>query len=305
MKILVTGGAGFIGRYLVNRLVSETRDSVTILDDCSRPGLSAAPDLPDSAIFLRGDILDGELLSRAMEAVEVVYHLAAVSSVGAAQANIPRAYQVNIHGVEAVLRAARAAGVRRVIFASSREVYGEPAEVPVPESAAFAPTSVYGLTKAAGESCCRLAEDLEIAILRLANVYGPGDHGRVIPIFVEAALLSKPIDLFGGDQILDFVWIEHVVDAFIAASTSDALPGRPMNIGSGIGTPILELARAILDLTGSSSPVRCLPAIPFEVRRFVADPGLAREALGLIRVSDPLMGLKRVLESAHRQLVRR
>lgn len=300
MRILVTGGAGFIGRYLVNRLAARTDDRITILDDCSRQGLAAAPGLPDSVTFLRGDILDAGLLTTALQSVEVVYHLAAVSSVGAAQEDPARAYQVNIRGVEAVLRAARVAGVRRVVFASSREVYGEPAELPVPETAPLAPTSVYGVTKAAGECCCRLVEGLEIAIFRLANVYGPGDCGRVIPLFLDAALSGQPIILFGGDQILDFVWIEHVVDAFIAARTSDAVLGQPMNIGSGLATPISGLARALLDLTGSSSPVRRAPAKPFEVRRFVADPRLAQAAIGLPQVSDPLVGLQQVLEQKMR-----
>jgi UDP-glucose 4-epimerase len=289
---------------LVNRLAARTIDHITILDDCSRQGLSAAPSLPDSATVLRGDVLDRDLLAEAMRSVEVVYHLAAVSSVGAAQTDPARAYQVNVGGVEEVLKAARAAGVRRVVFASSREVYGEPAELPVPETAPLAPTSVYGFTKAAGESCCRLAEGCEIAIFRLANVYGPGDCGRVIPIFLEAALSGRPIDLYGGDQTLDFVWIEHVVDAFMAARTSDAVLGRPMNIGSGIGTPISELARAILDLTGSSSPVRRAPAKPFEVRRFVADPRLAQAAIGLPQVSDPLVGLRQVLDWRRTRLIR-
>ena len=242
MRVLVTGGAGFIGSRLVKRLASRPEMRVSVLDDLSRRGSKNEPDLPDNIQFHRADICDAAVLRVAMDGADLVYHLAAISSVGAAQDDFGSAYRVNVIGTETVLKVAQACGVRRIVFSSSREVYGEPLDLPVPESAPLRPKSAYGLTKASGESCCRVADSVDALVLRLANVYGPGDFGRVIPIFLRSALLGEPLLLFGGEQILDFIWIEDVVDALIAAGGSQAVAG-PLNIGSGVGTQITEVAR--------------------------------------------------------------
>src|ERR1700691_3652894 len=148
MKILVTGGAGFIGSQLVQRLASRPEMRVSVLDDLSRRGSKDGLDLPDSIQFHRADICDAAVLREAMNSADLVYHLAAISSVGAAQDDFGNAYRVNVIGTETVLKVARACGVRRVVFSSSREVYGEPSHLPVLESAPLLPKSAYGLTKA-------------------------------------------------------------------------------------------------------------------------------------------------------------
>src|SRR4029077_13273970 len=128
-------------------------------------------------------------------------------------ADLNYTFNTNVAGTFNLLQAAKSNGVRRVVFASSREVYGDPRQLPVPETAPIKPKNSYGASKAAGEAYCGAfgREDLEIAVLRLANVYGPGDAGRVLPLFMGSALQDLPLVLYGGQQILDFVWIDVVI----------------------------------------------------------------------------------------------
>ncbi len=300
-KSLVTGGAGFIGRHLVRRLLADSAGPVAVIDNLSRCEAGSERGLPQDVEFHRADILDRRVLLEAMKGTEVVYHLAAVSSVGAAQDDFGNAYRINVQGTAAVLQAARECGVRRVIFSSSREVYGEPARLPVPETLPLQPKSAYGLTKASGESCCHLAESVEVAVLRLANVYGPGDHGRVIPIFLRNAILGRQLKLFGGEQILDFIWIDFVVDALVRAA--DAPIAGAVNIGSGIGVALPDLARRILDISDSDSHIEFAPKKPFEVSRFVADTAAARRILNLEPVTDPLFELASLAQQMKKQLL--
>ena len=271
------------------------------MDDLSCRGSQVALSLPDNVAFYRAAICDGAALREAMDGVNLVYHLAAISSVGAAQSDSGNAYRVNVKGTEAVLKVAQDCDVRRVVFSSSREVYGEPSKFPVLETAPLLPRSTYGLTKASAESCCRLANRVDVQILRLANVYGAGDFGRVIPIFVRNSLLKEPLLIFGGEQILDFVWIDDVVNALAAAGGSETVAG-PLNIGSGVGTHITDLAGIIVRIAESSSPVRLLPRKDFEVMRFVADTNAARRSLALDNVSDPLLHSVEIVEWTRRQL---
>ena len=138
---------------------------------------------------------------------------------------------------------------------------------------------MYGASKAAGEFYCRqfASEGLEVMVLRLANVYGPGDRDRVIPLFIKMALSEQPLTIYGEGKILDFVWIGDVVTALMAAASAPA--DRPINIGSGQGTTLLELAARVLEITGSASTVQHLPARSIEVNRFVADISAARRIL--------------------------
>ena len=251
MNYLITGGAGFIGRHLVRRILEDPSARIGVIDDCSRTGLPESADFPDSVRFYRNDICDAAALGEAMQGVEVVFHLAAVSSVRVAEEDVPRAFHSNIMGTAAVVDTARACGVKRLVLASSREVYGEPEHLPVPESAALRPNNTYGLTKAAAELICRGVSGLEVAIVRLANVVGPGDCGRVVPIFLRQALAGKPITIYGGDQVLDLVWIGDVVDVMTAVSDLSVEPGGPLNIGSGVGLRISELAARVVAMKSS------------------------------------------------------
>jgi UDP-glucose 4-epimerase len=163
------------------------------------------------------------------------------------------------------------------------------------------PRNSYGISKAQGEELCReFADRIEVAILRLANVYGPGDSNRVLPIFLENAFKGYPLKLFGGQQVIDFVWIDAIVTALVeaAATPIEACYNLPINVGSGKGTTIAELARRVLDATGSRSPIQIEPARSIEVSRFVADVTRATKLLRLKPPSDPLHMLTRMVALA-------
>jgi UDP-glucose 4-epimerase len=159
----------------------------------------------------------------------------------------------------------------------------------------LSPQNLYGASKAAGEFYCRqfASGDLEVMVLRLANVYGPGDCDRVIPLFIDRALAGQPLTIYGDGKILDFVWIGDVVAALISAASAPA--DHPINIGTGQGTTLQELARRILTITGGSSAIHQLPARSIEVSRFVADISAARRVLAYYP-ARPLEHLEAVVE---------
>jgi UDP-glucose 4-epimerase len=177
-------------------------------------------------------------------------------------------------------------------------VYGEGATLPVSEDAPLEPRNIYGASKAAGEKCCgAFMSGMEISIVRLANVYGPGDQGRVIPKFVHAALRDQPLTLFGATQVMDFVWVDTVVDALVRLGTGPHLAG-PFNIGCGRGTTIVDLAQRVVAAAGSRSTVEIAARRDVEVMRFVADTRAAERDLGLGIPDDPLFGLPAVIDAA-------
>jgi UDP-glucose 4-epimerase len=185
MRVLVTGGAGFIGSHLVDALVGRG-DEVLVLDNFRR-GLMKHIDGHVSAgrvHLIRGDIRDEAAVSGAMSGVELVYHLAAQSNVLGAVQDMDYSFSTNVVGTFNVLKAASAAAVRRVVFSTSREVYGEPDEIPVQERAPLRAKNPYGASKIAGELYCGVwetATSMDCKVLRFANVYGPRDRDRVIP----------------------------------------------------------------------------------------------------------------------------
>jgi len=291
-RALVTGGAGFIGRYLVDRLV-ERGDDVVVLDNLRRGTRAAIQRHIDvgSINFIEGDIRDAAALRDAMARVETVYHLAAQSNVMGAIEDEDYSFTTNALGTVNVLRIATELGVKRVVFSSSREVYGEAQYTPVDEDHAMAAKNPYGASKVAGEAYCRTyahCYGLDVAILRLANVYGQGDRDRVIPLWLEQAAGGRELRVFGGSQVLDFVGVSIVVDALVLAGER-GLDG-PTNIGSGTGTSIIELANRILEVTGSRSAIHRVAARGVEVNRFIADVTRMR-ALGIQPDSDPLIHL--------------
>jgi len=297
VKILVTGGAGFIGSHLVRRLLRDGAGSVTVLDNFHRGRPENLADCLDQIRLLRADVRSPSALREALGGVDLVYHLAAQSSVMGAEADADYTFQTNVVGTFELLLAARANGVRRVVFTSSREVYGDPLRVPVPETAPLKPKNLYGASKVAGEAYCSVfsSEGLETAVLRLANVYGPGDTDRVIPLFVERALHGQPLVLYGGQQVLDFVPIDTVVEALCKAGLGDPI-SEPLNIGSGKGITISKLSRCVLELTGWQSQLQIVPARQTEVTRFVADIARAGRVLGLAPPADPLFGLHELVD---------
>jgi UDP-glucose 4-epimerase len=293
MRVLITGGAGFIGSHLVDRLLASPRATpsayeIVVFDNLRRgnpahlePHLSAG-----RVRLIVGDIRDEAALRAACQGVEIIFHLAAQANVIGSEADRDYAFTTNVVGVYTLLKVAEAAGVRRILFSSSREVYGEPETLPVREDAPLAPKNAYGASKVAGEMYLRIAQArgaLETVIFRLANVYGPRDSERVIPIWLERARRHEELLLYGGDQLIDFLWVGDVVEAFALAAQAERerVVGQTINIGTGVGTPLATLARRILTLSGSQGGMRVLPARSVEVRRFVADPARLKAILGL------------------------
>ncbi|HEY2012911.1 MAG TPA: NAD-dependent epimerase/dehydratase family protein [Bryobacteraceae bacterium] len=295
-RIVVTGGAGFIGSHLVDRLAAIEAGTILVLDNLHRPCVDDPQIWPKGVLFAPLDIRNRSEVASALKDCDVVFHLAAQSNVMGAVLNAEFAFDTNVMGTFNVLQAAKAAGAKRLVLTSSREVYGEVENLPVAETAPLRPKNAYGASKVAGELYCGIAagEGLETVVLRLANVYGPRDRGRVIPLFFEAARAGKSLEIYGGDQVLDFVWIDTVVDALLKAAFGEWI-AEPVNIGSGQGVTLRVLADRITEIAGSAAPTRIVPARREEVRRFVADISRARRIWDLPLPGDPLTHLPMLL----------
>ncbi|ELY87080.1 NAD-dependent epimerase/dehydratase family protein [Natrinema altunense] len=254
-RILVTGGAGFIGRNIASALVAD--NEVRILDNLSTGSRS---NVPEGATLIEGDIRDDDALDRATADVDIIFHHAALISVEASIRDPERTHDVNVTGTVKLLERARDESAR-FVFASSAAVYGHPDTVPIPEDAPTEPTSPYGLSKLAAEQYVRLYADLydlSAVVLRYFNVYGPGqldgDYSAVISVFVDQAANGDPITVEGdGSQTRDFVHIDDVVQAnLLAAASEDA---GVFNVGTGESVSILELAEIVRDVIGSDSQI--------------------------------------------------
>ncbi len=294
---LVTGGCGFIGAHLVRRLL-DLGDGVRVMDNMRRGSAAALGASRSEVTLYAHDIRDAEMLRRAAEGADRIFHLAAQSNVMGALADREYSFTTNVGGTFNVLDCAAKLGISRVVFASSREVYGEPRYTPVDECHPLEAKNLYGASKVAGEAYCRtFAESyvLDVQVARLANVYGPGDRDRVIPRFLEAAASGDDMRLYGGSQVLDFVWIDTVIDALMLAGDG-GLDG-PTNVASGIGTSIADLAQRLIALTGSTSKVVREPARSVEVSRFVADVTRMR-SVGIEPAADPLARLTELAGNA-------
>ncbi|MGE0600078.1 MAG: NAD-dependent epimerase/dehydratase family protein [Dehalococcoidia bacterium] len=290
MRIVVTGGAGFIGQHLVRELTCPSHE-VLVLDNFHRANLIRMS--VQSSALVRGDIRDFATCEDSFRGVEAVIHLAAQSNVMGGQGAPDYTYTTNVTGTWNVARAAAQAGVRHLVFASSREVYGDPAQLPVPETAPFAPKNLYGASKVAAELLLQQlrTNEMAISVLRLSNVIGRGDCGRVIPHWLEKARRNEPVTVFGGSQVLDLVPIDTVCTAFRRVLELGGAD-EPINIGSGTPVGILALAEHIIGLTGSSSKVEVVPPRGPEVSRYCADITRARDLLGLEPHPDPLASIE-------------
>lgn len=247
-KVLVTGGAGFIGYHLTKKLSTLTSD-LTIYDNLSSGTMANIKDVP-KAKFVKGDILDLKTLC-SLPKQDLIYHLAAQVVVGYSMENPLADFETNAKGTLYVLEKARKDD-SKVMFASSAAVYGNPTVFPTPESYGFHPFSCYGLSKVVGEQYCQMYRDqygLDIVITRFANVYGLRCHG-VIHDFLEK-LVKNPdrLEILGtGKQCRDFVHISDVVAALILLGQKDGVNGEVYNLGLGKTTSILELANLILKI---------------------------------------------------------
>jgi UDP-glucose 4-epimerase len=195
--------------------------------------------------------------------------------------------------------------VRRFVFSSSREVYGDPPSLPVSEDAPLRPKNVYGASKAAAEMFLSTLSpgQIEVVILRLANVYGPGDRGRVIPLFLGNALKGAPLTLYGGEQMLDLIWVDDVVETLVKAGFSATHVVEPTNVGSGGVTRLQALARRVVELVGRDTAIQIAPPRGPEVERYQADLTRAGRYFGLLPKADPLDRLADVLAASGENVV--
>jgi nucleoside-diphosphate-sugar epimerase len=301
---LVTGGAGFIGSHLVDGLLAEGW-RVRLLDDFSSGREANLAHLCGSAELVRGDLRDRALLARALRGVEVVFHQAAVPSVPRSVAEPERTNDVNVTGTLGVLEASRAAGVRRVVFASSSSTYGDTPVLPKVETLPPCPLSPYALQKYAGERYCQLYHrlyGLETVALRYFNVYGPrqdpgSEYAAVIPRFAAALLSGEAPVVFGdGEQTRDFTFVADAVAANLLAADAPRAAGEVVNVAGGRRVSLLELLGEIRELTGASSLPRHEPPRPGDVRDSVADLGRARQLLGYAPRVELRAGLARTIE---------
>ena len=279
---LVTGASGFIGSHLVQRLVAEGCEVVGIdIDTAQRP-------TPDGATVERVDIRDGDAVRRVISETRprAVYHLAAQASVAVSMREPEVDIDTNVVGTVRLARAAIEAGVGRfVFFSTGGALYGEPKHVPVSEDAPPQPESVYGASKLAAERYLRLlcdAANVDLAILRPANIYGPGQdpHGEagVVAIFAALMLAGEPATIFGdGSQQRDYIYIDDALDAALLAAT-----GEPTTclIGSGFGTT----TREIFDLVAAASRYDREPVFaaerPGDIQRITLDASRAADVWG-------------------------
>jgi UDP-glucose 4-epimerase len=293
MNFLVTGGAGFLGLALSNRLVRDNHQ-VRVLDDLS----AGDPKRLDPAVlFTRGDVADIPKLWTLLHGVDCVYHLAARVSV-AESILYPRDYNhVNVGGTVSVMEAMRDAGVKRVVLASSGALYGEQPQQPVAEDQLPNPNSPYGVSKLAAEYYVRTIGALwgiETVALRIFNAYGPGQltrpaHPPVIPQFLKQALSGGSLVVLGsGEQTRDFVYVDDVVEALVAASSARGIDQRVINIGSGVELSVNALVTMMERVTGG--PVNMIRNKDQSggVSRLCADIALARRLLGF----EPQVGLE-------------
>ena len=291
MRALVTGGAGFIGSTLVDRLLAEGH-AVDVVDDLSSGSLANLAEARATQgyelTFHRLDVREPAVIELvAHRRPEVVFHLAAQADVRVSVTRPAFDAEVNIIGTLNVLEGARAAGTRKVVFAASGgTLYGEPEKLPVAESHPQRPLSPYGVSKKA--ACDYLAayrelHGIEYTALALANVYGPRQdpHGEagVVAIFAGRLLAGEPCTIFGdGNQTRDFVYVDDVVDAFARAAHKGS--GLLMNIGTGAETSVNELYAIMAAAAGTDAPAICAPARAGELARSSLDPSRAGIHLG-------------------------
>lgn len=301
-RIVVTGGAGFVGSHLVDALRESSLAEIVVVDNFARgrPENLVAHQGDSRLRVIRADVRSFDDVREAMRGATHVYHLAAQATVMRAAADLDYTFSTNVIGTYNVLRAAAEQGVRRIVFSSSREVYGEPVGLPVDELHPLLSLNSYGASKVAGEALCRAfsrERDLAVMVLRLANVYGPRDFDRVIPHWIEQARSGSDLLVYGGEQIIDFIWVGDVARALIRAANSEvSLP--PINVASGTGTKILDLARRISQLAGSGAEVRIMPRRSIEVVRFVGSTDRMAQFLGVHPAADPLSHLSGMVDAA-------
>lgn len=286
MNILITGGAGFLGKHLVESLVAS--NNVTILDNFYSEAYKPKGNI------VEGSICNVEALKEVVRGKDLVYHLAGVSSAGDANKDPQYCIEANIQGLINVLDVCRKHDVK-LIFPSTIYVYGEANYLPIDELHPKTPKNIYAFSKMAGECYCEMFKrdyGLPITVLRLSNLYGSYDQRRATSIFIKRGLEGKEITIYGGKQLLDFLYIDDAVQAFLLASAKNAAVGETINIGSGYGTSLLTMAEKIVSLTGGKSSIKMEKQREYESQTLIADISKAKRVLNY----EPKVSLEKGLE---------
>jgi len=288
VKVLVTGGAGFIGSNLVRALLARG-DEVRVLDNFSTGNRANLAGLASDVELVEGELRSYERVHNAVRGVEVVFHLGALGSVPRSVQDPLTSGAVNVEGTLNVLLAARDEGVRRVVFASSSSIYGDQPELPLRETMAPDPISPYGVAKLAAERYCvsfTRVYPFETVVLRYFNVFGPrqdprSQYAAVVPLFVTAIAAGEPVTIFDdGEQSRDFTYVDNVVAANLLAADAAGASGRIFNVSSGVPASVNELAETIGRLLDKPVERRYLAPRPGDLRNSWADVTGARDALG-------------------------
>jgi UDP-glucose 4-epimerase len=302
-KIVVTGGAGFIGSALARALVARG-DDVSVLDNFSTGKRENLQDLAGQLAVVEGDILDAALLDRVFAGADVVFHEAAIPSVPRSLAAPLPSHNANATGTLNVLEAARRCQVRRVVYAGSSSAYGEPPSLPVVETMAPAPLSPYAVSKLAGEHYLRVYArvfGVQTVTLRYFNVFGPrqdpnSQYAAVIPRFITAALDGRSPTVYGdGEQSRDFCFIDNVVEANLRAADADGASGKVFNIACGTGTSLNRVLALLGEALHRPIAAHYEPGRAGDVRHSLADISQAKTVLGYTAAVNFVAGLGKTL----------
>lgn len=300
MKILITGGAGFIGSHIAELYQSRAKE-IRILDNLRTGYRHNLEGLRHT--FIEGSVTDRDLVRKAVEGVDYVFHMAALVSVPESMAKPGECVDINVHGLLNVLEEASAAGVRKLVYASSAAVYGDNPTVPKLETMLPEPKSPYAITKLDGEYYLGMFQNqgsLETAAIRFFNVFGPrqdpkGAYAAAVPIFIEKALRGEDITVFGdGGQTRDFIYVKDIAGALAFAAETPGVTGV-FNAGYGGQITINDLADELIKAAGSSSKVVHAAERPGDVRHSRASVDKLRAA-GWIPQHSLGEGLARTLD---------
>ncbi len=303
VNVLVTGGGGFIGSHLVEALV-EAGAAVTVLDDFSSGRRENLASVEGKVRTIAGDLCEQGVMARALRGSEMVLHLA-TRCVRLSFSNPVEVHRVNCEGTYQLLLGAVEQKVRRFVYVSSSEVYGSAVAVPMREDHPLEPTTVYGATKLAGEFFAKAMArsfGLETVVVRPFNTYGPrahfeGVYGEVIPRFTVRLLNGKRPIIFGdGFQTRDFTYVSDTVRGILLAAAGPPGTGQPVNIARGEEISIKRLAALLAQRIDPSLEAEHAPPRPADVRRHLADVGLARASLGFQAEVGIEEGLSRYVE---------
>jgi len=291
-RCLVTGGAGFVGSHVAERL-SGLGHPTTVVDNLSTGNVRNLDSFRDRVTFIQEDLTDPAVCRRVAEEADVVFHLAALPSVPRSMADPWASHEHNVNATVRLLLACRDAGVRRFVYSSSSSVYGDTPTLPKVESMELEPRSPYAAAKLSGEQyilAFARADMIEGVALRYFNVFGPRQdpssaYAAVIPAFLTALIEGRPVTVYGdGHQTRDFTYVDNVVDANVLAATgpADRVNGQVVNIGAGQRTSLRELVGIIESVTGQSLPIEEMPARVGDVRDSLAGLERAQAVLGFV-----------------------